>query len=75
MILMAPNGTRFARAISGPRSVQGPLPPTAPRNPFAPMKSIIHGAIRISGQKVVLCNRGHKVNPVTILFCCVGVGM
>jgi hypothetical protein len=28
----------------------GPLPPTDPRNPFAPMKSIIHGARRIIGQ-------------------------
>ncbi len=28
----------------------GPLPPTGPSNPFAPMKSIIHGPIRIIGQ-------------------------
>ncbi len=34
----------------GPRSVQGPLPPTGPSNAFPPMKSIMHRAIRISGQ-------------------------
>jgi hypothetical protein len=28
----------------------GPPPPTGPRNPFGPMKSIIHGARRIIGQ-------------------------
>ncbi len=38
--LLGPVGGR------GPRSVQGPLPLTGPRNPFAPMKSIIHGAIK-----------------------------
>jgi hypothetical protein len=27
-----------------------PLPPTGPSNAFAPMKSIMHGAIRIIGQ-------------------------
>ncbi len=31
-----------------PRSVQGPLLPTGPSNAFAPMKSIMHRAIRIS---------------------------
>jgi hypothetical protein len=32
------------------RSVQGPRPPTGPSNAFAPMKSIMHGAVRIIGQ-------------------------
>jgi hypothetical protein len=38
--------------FSGPvyNSVQGPLPPTDPSNTFAPRKSIIHRARKISGQ-------------------------
>ncbi len=46
---------RAKRVPFGPRSAQGPLPPTGPSNAFAPMKSTMHRAIRISGQLVVLC--------------------
>jgi hypothetical protein len=35
-------------------------------------KRVPFGPRSVSGQKVVLCNRGHKVNPGPILFCCVG---
>jgi hypothetical protein len=52
MILMAPCIIDFigANVLLGHRSVQGPLPPTCPSNAFAPIKSIMHRAIRISGQ-------------------------
>ncbi len=54
MILMCPciidfiGGNGLRGQVGG--SVQGPLPPTCPSNPFPPMKSIIQRAIRISGQ-------------------------
>ncbi len=41
-------GEWITRASGG--KCPGPPPPTRPSNPFPPMKSIIHRAIRISGQ-------------------------
>ncbi len=45
-----------ANGLLRPVGGRGPwtLPPTGPRNPFTPMKSIIHGAIRFIGQKIVI---------------------
>ncbi len=38
---LGPNGTRFARAISGSKNVSiGPTPSNAPRNDVAPLKII-----------------------------------
>ncbi len=39
---IGPNGLRFARAIWA-QECPGPPPPTGPRSPFGPMKSIIQG--------------------------------
>jgi hypothetical protein len=58
MILMCPciidfiggNGLQGWVGGRGPWTLLGPLPHTHPSNPFPPMKSIIHGHIRISGQ-------------------------
>ncbi len=49
-----------ATALLGPGGGRGhpekpvPLGPTGPSNAFAPMKSIMHKAIGIIGQKVIL---------------------
>ncbi len=43
-------GGRGPWTLLGPGVSRAPNPPTRPSNPFPPMKSIIHRAIRISGQ-------------------------
>jgi hypothetical protein len=44
------NGNERSECHLGAGVSRAPSPPTGPSNPFAPMKSIIHRAIRISGQ-------------------------
>jgi hypothetical protein len=44
---LCPNGTRFARAISGP------TPSNAPRNDVAPLKTIKYRAIKSTGTLIV----------------------
>jgi hypothetical protein len=52
---LGPNGTRFARAISGPKkaSISGPTPSNAPRNDVAPLKTITYRAIKTTGTSIV----------------------
>jgi len=77
---MGPNGTGFARAISGPKKVSifRAHPSNAPRNDVAPLKIITYRAIKTTGTLVVLCTpvllcvvvckRGGEVS---LQLCCV----
>ncbi len=51
-----PNGTRFARAISGPKKSRfsGPTPSNAPRNDVTLLKTITYRAIKTTGTLLVI---------------------
>jgi hypothetical protein len=55
---LGPNGTRFARAISGPKKVSifRATPSNAPRNDVAPLKTITYRAIKTTGTLIVKNN-------------------
>jgi hypothetical protein len=53
---LGPNGTRFARAISGPKKSRfsGHTPSNAPPNDVAPLKIITYRAIKTTGTLIVI---------------------
>ncbi len=53
---MGPNGTLFARAISGPKKILifWTHPSNAPRNDVAPLKTITYRAIKTTGTLIVI---------------------
>ncbi len=54
-LFLGPNGTRFARAISGPKKSRfsGPIPSNAPCNDVAPLKIITYRTIKTTGTLIV----------------------
>jgi hypothetical protein len=53
---LGPNGTLFARAISGPKKILifWTHPSNAPRNDVAPLKTITYRAIKTTGTLIVI---------------------
>ncbi len=69
---LGPNGTRFARAISGPKKSRfsGPTPSNAPSNDVAALKPLSISTIKTTGTLVVLCTRV-LLCTVVVLLCVV----
>jgi hypothetical protein len=55
---LGPNGTRFARAVSGPKKSRflGHTLSNAPHNDVAPLKIITYRAIKTTGTLIVIKN-------------------